>query len=450
MCGEERDLVQITSRKVELWICYARLLVIPLLFSALVPTLGLSRIGRILGPRMVPPRKKIIVMVIGNRSAGKSAFINWYMADNIQKTGVSLETQGITFLTSGRKRATFRGNTSVQVFPHFKPLLEIRAMSHYITAEISISKEKKFQLLTLIDTPGLVDGEGVYPFDLNEVLIWLGEQADLILIFFDPVGKANCKRLLDIVLKLKDTRGDNLHFYLSNANLLTNSNESKNVILNIIQEMNLYPGLGGYASNIQAFYIPNPKKSNRYVNQIDKLCATIDEKVDQTVENALKQLEKDCDQIIELITKQFKQSKQNSISNLKIHLKCYLLKIFGFLLPVLFVLSVLLNLLSRNFLLKIFNEKSLNVLLTFSSFLLATWDWIPIENQFYTLLMFLGMCYLSIRVPQRYMRLKPTLSKKSKRKMTLWLQFVKNVAKPKQIQLRKAYSALKASNSENK
>ena len=45
----------------------------------------------------------------------------------------------------------------------------------YLTTEISSSKQKKFPLLTFIDTPGLVDGDMVYPFDVNKTLVWFGK-----------------------------------------------------------------------------------------------------------------------------------------------------------------------------------------------------------------------------------------------------------------------------------
>lgn len=39
---------------------------------------GLVKIASSLGVRLLPPRKKIIVMIMGNHSAGKSSFINWW------------------------------------------------------------------------------------------------------------------------------------------------------------------------------------------------------------------------------------------------------------------------------------------------------------------------------------------------------------------------------------
>jgi hypothetical protein len=38
---------------------------------------GLVSMGQDLGFKLLPPRKKITIMLIGNHSAGKSSFINW-------------------------------------------------------------------------------------------------------------------------------------------------------------------------------------------------------------------------------------------------------------------------------------------------------------------------------------------------------------------------------------
>jgi ribosome biogenesis GTPase A len=38
-------------------------------------------------------RARRSVMIIGNHSAGKSSFINWYIGEGIQKTGVAIETR---------------------------------------------------------------------------------------------------------------------------------------------------------------------------------------------------------------------------------------------------------------------------------------------------------------------------------------------------------------------
>ena len=45
----------------------------------------------------------------------------------------------------------------------------------YLNTEISTSKQKKFSLITFVDTPGLVDGDMKYPFDVNQSIQWLGQ-----------------------------------------------------------------------------------------------------------------------------------------------------------------------------------------------------------------------------------------------------------------------------------
>jgi predicted GTPase len=39
---------------------------------------GLVKLGAQVGISLLPPKEKITVLLIGNHSAGKSSFINWY------------------------------------------------------------------------------------------------------------------------------------------------------------------------------------------------------------------------------------------------------------------------------------------------------------------------------------------------------------------------------------
>eukprot|EP00961_Rhodomonas_salina_P049867 669953-Rhodomonas_salina.1 len=45
-----------------------------------------------------PPRSCISCLLIGNHSAGKSSFINWYVGEKVQSTSVAMETCGITVI----------------------------------------------------------------------------------------------------------------------------------------------------------------------------------------------------------------------------------------------------------------------------------------------------------------------------------------------------------------
>lgn len=46
---------------------------------------------------------------------------------------------------------------------------------------------------------------------------FLGELADLIFVFFDPIGQALCKRTLNLVEQLNIRHPERLRFYLSKA-----------------------------------------------------------------------------------------------------------------------------------------------------------------------------------------------------------------------------------------
>lgn len=47
----------------------------------------------------------------------------------------------------------------------------------------------------------------------------VGDLADLIFVFFDPIGQALCKRTLDIVQTLSLDHSDRLRFYLSKVSI---------------------------------------------------------------------------------------------------------------------------------------------------------------------------------------------------------------------------------------
>ena len=57
---------------------------------------------------------------------------------------------------------------------NFVSFFFISGVADYLTTEISTSKQKKFSLFMFVDTPGLVDGDMSYPFDVNKSIEFLG------------------------------------------------------------------------------------------------------------------------------------------------------------------------------------------------------------------------------------------------------------------------------------
>lgn len=401
---------------------------------------GLVKIAHSLGVRLLPPRKKIIVMILGNHSAGKSSFINWYVEEHIQKTGVAIETQGFTFITSGRKRESLTGNATLHLYPHFRPLLEFKGALDYLSAEISTSKQKKFSLVTFIDTPGLVDGDMIYPFDVNSAITWLGQQSDLIFVFFDPMGQALCKRTLNIVEKLSETSGDKLLFYLSKADEAGKETDRQRVMMQIVQELCRRPGLNKCGFEMPTIYIPNPQKPSRCVNQIDGVCQTIEKAINQAVQKTLDQLEKDCDLISASISSRLEQDTSDVSYNKSVRLYSLLYGALGVFLPLLFVISLIVNAFSKEQLEELTGEGLARTLSILTGIFMYLWEWIPEDGQVVFVILFMASCYLLLFLAKHFARQRnKTLSKKEKRTLSEYNEYIRDIVKTKKAKLYEWY-----------
>uniref|UniRef100_A0A4W4F6H9 Dynamin N-terminal domain-containing protein n=1 Tax=Electrophorus electricus TaxID=8005 RepID=A0A4W4F6H9_ELEEL len=404
---------------------------------------GLVKIAACLGLRLLPPRKKIIVMIMGNHSAGKSSFINWYVEEHIQKTGVAIETQGFTFITSGRKRESLTGNATLHLYPHFRPLLEFKGIMDYLSAEISTSKQKKFSLVTFMDTPGLVDGDMVYPFDVNSAITSFGEQADLIFVFFDPMGQALCKRTLDIVEKLSDKCGDKLHFCLSKADEAGKETDRQRVMMQIVQELCRRPGLNKCGFEMPTIYIPNPQKPSRCVNQINEVCEAIEKSINQAVQKSLDQLDKDCDLITTSISNKLAQDRAEISYNKSSRFNSFLCGVLAVFLPTLFILSFLIDTFFPEDLNTLVGEEFATALYFFMRIVLYLWQWIPEDGQFVSVIIFGAMCYFFFVLSRYFARQRSkTLTKKEKKKLIEYIEYVQDVIKAKKVRLGSRYQPL--------
>eukprot|EP00096_Caligus_rogercresseyi_P011950 TRINITY_DN4862_c0_g1_i1.p1 TRINITY_DN4862_c0_g1~~TRINITY_DN4862_c0_g1_i1.p1 ORF type:complete len:448 (+),score=119.13 TRINITY_DN4862_c0_g1_i1:47-1345(+) len=285
------------------------------------PKFGLVKIAQDLQLKILAPRKKINIMLIGNHSAGKSSFINWYIEEHIQKTGVAIETQGFSFVTSGKKRESLLGKATLHLYPHFKPLAEFPGVLDYLSTEISTSKQKKFNLITFVDTPGLVDGDMNYPFDVNETILWLGDLVDLVFVFFDPIGQALCKRTLNIVEELSNRHPERVRFYLSKADEAGYESDRQRVMMQIVQELCKRPGLNKTGFDMPTIFIPNPNKDINCVNQINDVCKDIEKTISHTIQNTLNFLERDCDKIKSLIDDVIAKDNEAKSKNFFVNLK---------------------------------------------------------------------------------------------------------------------------------
>eukprot|EP00117_Sycon_ciliatum_P013676 scpid72947/ scgid14246/ Sarcalumenin len=401
---------------------------------------GLISIAEDLGLTLLAPRKKISVLLIGNHSAGKSSFINWYIDEHVQRTGVAIETQGFTFVTSGKKRESLTGNATLHLYPHFKPLQKLDGVVEYLSTEISPSRQKRFGLVTFVDTPGLVDGDMKYPFNVEETIFWLGNLADLIFVFFDPIGQALCKRTLNVVERLNDTHSDRIRFYLTKADTAGDEKDRQRVLMQIVQELCKRPGLNKCGFDMPTIYVPSliPKPA-RCENQLEQVCVDIDKTINQTIQNTLNTLEKDCETIARLTAEKLEKDRQDRSYNLRARSKGVLFGLLGFMLPLVLLVHFLASESSNVFMAKLADDDIVNLIRTYLSPVAGFWQFVPTDYHTFALG---GLAFLSILllILARFAsRTRPTLSSKVKRRLQEKSDFVDGHVKATKKQLYSDY-----------
>ncbi|KAM4634387.1 uncharacterized protein ACJ7VT_000249 isoform 1-T1 [Polymixia lowei] len=400
---------------------------------------GLITVAQSVGVTLLPPRKKITVMLMGNHSAGKSSFINWYVEEHIQRTGVAIETQGFSFVTSGRKRESLTGNATLHLYPHFKPMQEFKGVSEYLSTEVCTSRQKRFSLVTFVDSPGLVDGDMKYPFDVDQAIMWLGELCDLILVFFDPMGQALCKRTLNIVESLNEKHGDRLRFYLSKADEAGGESDRQRVMMQIVQELCKRPGLNKCGFDMPTIYIPNPNKPSRCVNQIEEVCRTVEKTINQTVQNTLNSLEKDCELITQAIADTLDNDRQTSVENRRARCKGCFMALLGFSVPLALMALLVLGSLSRELLEMALGDQGTEALSLYMTPVVRLFDSLSVEQQLYGCGGLVFLSFLLLLLARFSFRTQPTLSSRQKRQLQEKLEYVQEVVKTKKKKLYEEY-----------
>ncbi|SBS81130.1 conserved Plasmodium protein, unknown function [Plasmodium ovale curtisi] len=160
--------------------------------------------------------KKVRVLIIGNSSSGKSTFINWFLQENIQKTGYEFETNHFTLITSGNYFSEFNGDITIKTFDFLKHISsKNRNFKNYLSTKMYISKNMETKNIDFIDTPGLKDIMHKLDFDINSIIYDLSDYVDIILVFFDSSGKSLSNRLLLIIKEIYEKHMEKIIFVFS-------------------------------------------------------------------------------------------------------------------------------------------------------------------------------------------------------------------------------------------
>mmetsp|Transcript_42077 Transcript_42077/g.51026 ORF Transcript_42077/g.51026 Transcript_42077/m.51026 type:complete len:459 (-) Transcript_42077:215-1591(-) len=387
----------------------------------------------LVGVRCNTPRKKVSCMIIGNHSAGKSSFLNWYIDETIQRTGVAIETRGFSFLTSGRKRETLKGDATLAYFDHLAEIKKFEGINENVFTEVSTSKEKNFTCVDFIDSPGLVDGDMQYPFDVSSCIVWLADYVDIILVFFDPIGQALCKRTVQVIKRLNESHAEKMQYYMTKADQVETETDRQRVLIQITQ--NLHPHIkNSHAFSLPTIYLPNEESSAMGIpNSIEEVCEDIDKAIRMTVQKNLSALKTDCGSILEALDKRMAQDTTDKAANFKKRIYGTLLTLTGWTV-LLFVLLLILC--------QVAESKVVQTALTAVAKQLKNpelagqitgWlSWMKIEDTqlLYYCVGGLIFMYLVILVIGKVMwRLTPVLTKKELSKIQDYRKYVKGIGK---------------------
>ena len=174
------------------------------------------------------PEKRLYVMIIGNHSAGKSSFINWFIGEKLQSTKVAIETVEMNLVMHGSKKTELSGYNVMKMLPFMKDLYDKKTkkerfpgLLNNLSVKTSTSKKRGFEQIVFIDTPGLADGSLKYKFDVDKVYEWFAEHCDLVLVFFDPIGQALCQKTNLMIQRLFELGQTEIKFFMTKGDMVS-------------------------------------------------------------------------------------------------------------------------------------------------------------------------------------------------------------------------------------
>lgn len=134
-------------------------------------------------------RSPPLVLLLGNHSSGKSSMINHLLGREVQRTGVAPIDDSFTVLLHGSQERGIDGAAlaSNPTLP-FQPLARFgQGLVQHLAGRVLDCELLRH--VVLIDSPGMIDGADANaerPYDFPGVVRWFAEQADLVLLAFDP------------------------------------------------------------------------------------------------------------------------------------------------------------------------------------------------------------------------------------------------------------------------
>ncbi len=287
-----------------------------------------------------------------------------------------METRGFTVVRSGKYAHDIEGEAALVDNMHLAHVAgrlgqDRDAFVKHLTLCVRPSRSRHFPDVDLIDSPGLVDGNVAYPFDVNAVMREMSTSiADLVLVFFDPIGQALCSRTMAVVKTLNapppEGCPDKMRYFLTKADTVPRSQDRSKVLVQVAT------AIGGLLSrhgiDVAVMWIPpeggfvhgapspavvppsavsgtnagtNPALGSSAAvaassssaaeglensNALPQLCGDIGKAVAQKVQRNMSDAQRDCDRLIAHIDRVLEEedAKAVAIARLRVYVACLL------------------------------------------------------------------------------------------------------------------------------
>jgi ABC-type multidrug transport system fused ATPase/permease subunit len=226
-----------------------------------------------------------------------------------------------------------------------------------------------------------------------------------------------------------------MRFYLSKADEAGHESDRQRVMMQIVQELCKRPALNRTCFDMPTIYIPKFGKPSRCVNQIEEVCKDIEKTINQTIQNTLNSLEKDCDRIGQLVDEAIHRDNVASSANMR----AYLIGGFLYLLTLSLPLALVLLIFTDRFFIDILGQTGADVLKLYLTPVRTLWSGVPDDYQQYVAVFLAVVVLLLLIAAKVFSRTTPTLTRKQKRQLLDKQEYVTNVVKTKKKTLYSQY-----------
>ena len=274
---------------------------------------------------------------------------------------------------------------------------------------------------------------------MNKAINWLGDLADRIFIFFDPIGQALCKGTLNLVEQLNERHADRMRFFLSKADEAGSETDRQRVMMQIVQELCKRKGLNRTCFDMPTIFIPSMAQHRtvapRCVNQIEEVCKEIEKTINQTIQNTLNTLERDCDNIAARVDTMVAESTRAAAANLRRALNRYTCTACSTLVPLWVCIAAITLALSPSRLEPLLGRDVAHWLTAAAQPVQLAHSTIPSAYSLYVVVFIALLCLIGFIYGRLYNQALPTLSRKERQQLASYREYVQNVVKPQKAQL---------------